>query len=114
MSAFPQDLKFGFCMLVRKRLLTIVISLSPALGIGANSAVFSLVDAILFRPLNVANSERLVSIYTSDYSGTQHHAPSYPDFVDFSGKTNVFESLTAFTEISATLQSEQQSERASE
>ena len=113
MRAIPQDLKFGLRMLVRKPLLTIGISLSLALGIGANSAVFSLVDAILFRSLNVANSERLVSLYTSDYSGPQYGASSYPDFVDFSAKTNVFENLTAFTEISTTLRSEQQSDRAS-
>ena len=113
MSALLQDLKFGLRMLVRKPLLTIGISLSLALGIGANSAVFSLVDGILFRSLNVANSERLVSLYTSDYSGPQYGASSYPDFVDFSAKTNVFENLTAFTEISTTLRSEQQSDQAS-
>jgi macrolide transport system ATP-binding/permease protein len=113
MSALPQDLKFGLRLLLRKPLLTMGISLSLALGIGANSAVFSLVDAILFRPLNVGNSERLVSLYTSDYSGPQFSASSYPDFVDFSAKTNVFESLTAFTEVSATLRFEQQSDRAS-
>lgn len=112
MSAILQDLKFGLRMLVRKPLLTIGISLSLALGIGANSAVFSLVDGILFRSLNVANSERLVSLYTSDYSGPQYGASSYPDFVDFSAKTNVFENLTAFTEISTTLRSEQQSDQA--
>lgn len=112
MNALPQDLKFGLRMLLRKPLLTIGISLSLALGIGANSAVFSLVDAILFRPLNVANSDRLVSLYTSDYSGTHYGANSYTDFIDFSAKANVFESLTAFTEISTTLRSEQQSDRA--
>lgn len=112
MSAFPQDLKFGLRMLLRKPLLTIGISLSLALGIGANSAVFSLVDAILFRPLNVANSDRLVSLYTSDYSGPQYGSSSYPDFVDFSAKSNVFEGLTTFTEISATLRSDKQSDRA--
>ncbi len=85
------DFKFGLRMLLRKPLLTIGISLSLALGIGANSAVFSLVDAILFRPLNVTNSERLVSLYTSDYSGPQYRASSYADFIDFSAKTNVFE-----------------------
>src|SRR6185295_1068908 len=79
MSALPQDLKFGLRMLVRKPLLTIGISLSLALGIGANSAVFSLVDAILFRPLNVGNPARLVSLYTSDYSGTHYGANSYTD-----------------------------------
>lgn len=82
MSAIPQDLKFGLRMLVRKPLLTIGISLSLALGIGTNSAVFSLVDAILFRSLNVANSKRLVSLYTSDYSGPHYGASSYPDFVE--------------------------------
>ena len=58
MRAFPQDLKFGFRMLLRKPLLTIGISLSLALGIGANSAVFSLVDGVLFRQLNVGNPHR--------------------------------------------------------
>src|SRR5678815_3228211 len=97
------DLKFGLRMLLRKPLLTIGISLSLALGIGANSAVFSLVDAVLFRPLNVGNPARLVSLYTSDYSGSQYGASSYADYIDFRDKANVFESLAAFTEMSTTL-----------
>ena len=90
------DLKFGLRMLLRKPLLTIGISLSLALGIGANSAVFSLVDAVLFKPLNVGNPSRLVSVYTSDYSGAQYGASSYADFTDFRNKTDVFESLAVF------------------
>jgi len=105
------DLKYGLRMLVRKPLLTIGISLSLALGIGANSAVFSLVDAVLFKPLNVGNPSRLVSIYTSDYSGAQYGGSSYADLTDFRDKTNVFESLAAFVEISTTLRSENQFER---
>lgn len=105
------DLKFGLRMLLRKPLLTIGISLSLALGIGANSAVFSLVDAVLFRPLNVGNPARLVSVYTSDYSGPQHGGSSYADSIDFRDKSNVFEDLAAFTDISTTLRSENQSER---
>ena len=105
------DLKFGFRILLRKPLLSIGISLSLALGIGANSAVFSLVDAVLFRPLNVGNPSRLVSVYTSDYSGSQYSASSYADFIDFRDKANVFESLAAFTEISTTLRSENHSDR---
>jgi len=105
------DLKYGLRMLLRKPLLTIGISLSLALGIGANSAVFSLVDAVLFKPLNVGNPSRLVSIYTSDYSGAQYGGSSYADVTDFRDKTNVFESLAAFVEISTTLRSENQFER---
>ncbi len=106
------DLKFGFRMLLRRPLLTIGIALSLALGIGANSAVFSLVDAVLFRPLNVGNPARLVSVFTSDYSGSQYGASSYADFIDFRDKADVFESAAAFTEISTTLRTENQAERA--
>ncbi|HET6976451.1 MAG TPA: ABC transporter permease [Pyrinomonadaceae bacterium] len=112
MSAFPQDLKFGLRMLLRKPLLTIGISLSLALGIGANSAVFSLVDAILFRPLNIGNPARLVSLYTSDYSGRQYGGSSYADFVDFKNRTDVFEDLTALTDFSTTLRSDGYADRA--
>ena len=112
MRALPQDLKFGLRMLLRKPLLTIGISLSLALGIGANSAVFSLVDAVLFRPMNVGNSSRLVSLYTSDYSGSQYSASSYPDFADFRDRSDVFESVAAFTDISATLRYETHADRA--
>ncbi|HEX7334091.1 MAG TPA: ABC transporter permease [Pyrinomonadaceae bacterium] len=106
------DLKFGLRMLLRKPLLTIGISLSLALGIGANSAVFSLVDAVLFRPLTVGNPSRLVSIYTSDYSGSQYGASSYADFIDFRNKADVFEDVAAFTEVSTLLRSGNHTERA--
>jgi putative ABC transport system permease protein len=105
------DLKFGLRMLLRKPLLTIGISLSLALGIGANSAVFSLVDAVLFRPMNVGNPARLASVYLSDYSGSQYGASSYVDFTDFRDRSDVFESLAVFTEFSTTLRSENQSDR---
>jgi predicted permease len=105
------DLKFGLRMLLRKPLLTIGISLSLALGIGANSAVFSLVDAVLFRPLNVGNPARLISLYTSDYSGSQYGGSSFADSVDFRDRTNVFEGLAVFTEFSTTMRAENLSDR---
>ena len=113
MGTFAQDLKFGFRQLLKRPLLTIAISLSPALGIGANSAVFSIVDAVLFRPMPVPNSERLVSVYTSDFSGPQYGGSSYADFVDFRGKSDVFETLTIFGDISTTLRYDNQADRAS-
>ena len=113
MGSFTQDLKFGFRQLRKRPLLTIAISVSLALGIGANSAVFSIVDAILFRPMRVPNAERLVSLYTSDYSGPQYGGSSYADFVDFSNKTDLFESLTIFNDISTGLRYENHGDRAS-
>jgi len=111
MGTFSQDFKFGFRQLLKRPLLTIAITISLALGIGANSAVFSIVDAFLFRPLNLPNSERLVSVYTSDYSGPEYGESSYADFVDFRDQTDVFESLTVFNEISTTMRSENQVDR---
>ncbi len=113
MGTFTQDLKFGFRQLLKRPLLTIAISLSLALGIGANSAVFSIVDAVLFRPIPVPNSARLVSVYTSDFSGPQYGGSSYPDFVDFRNKSDVFENLAIFSETSTTLRHDNQADLAS-
>jgi macrolide transport system ATP-binding/permease protein len=112
MGTLAQDIKFGFRLLRQRPLLAAAITLSLALGIGANSAVFSLVNAVLFRPMNVGNSTRLVSLYTSDYGGSQYSASSYADFVDFKDKTDIFETLTAFSEISTPVRYENQTERA--
>jgi macrolide transport system ATP-binding/permease protein len=111
MGATSQDLKFGFRLLLQRPLPAIAITLSLALGIGANSAVFSVVDAVLFRPLNVGNPSRLVSLYTSDFSGSQYGGSSYADFSDFRDRTNVFESLAAFCEFSTTMTHQNQPER---
>jgi len=111
MGTLREDLKFGFRLLRQRPLLTIAISLSLALGIGANTAVFSVVDAVLFRPLKVGNPSRLVSLYTSDFSGQQYGGSSFADFVDFRARTDVFESLTAFSDISTTLSYQNQPDR---
>jgi predicted permease len=111
MGNLSQDIKFGFRQLLKRPLLTVAITISLALGIGANSAVFSIVDAILFRPMNVPNTDRLVSLYTSDYNGPHYGTSSYADFVDFRSKADLFEGATAFTDISTTMRIDQQADR---
>src|SRR4051812_12230214 len=66
MDDLIQDLRFGLRLLVARPGFTAVAVLSLALGIGANSTIFSLVDALLLRTLPVAHPERLVTIYTVD------------------------------------------------
>ncbi len=71
-----------------------------ALGIGLNSAVFSVVNAILFRPLPVAAPEELVNIYTEEQAGFVTHAPmSFPDFEDFGRDSSSLEQLAAYTSV---------------
>src|SRR5262244_1247195 len=65
MSAFLQEIRFGLRVLRKNPGFTLVAILTLALGIGANSAIFSLVSGILFRPLPFAEPDRLMSIRAS-------------------------------------------------
>src|SRR5262245_61814342 len=62
---------------------TAAASLSLALGIGANTAIFSLLEAVLLRPMPVSHPEQIVSVYTSDFSSTTYGSSSYSDYLDF-------------------------------
>jgi predicted permease len=69
--------------------------LSLAFGIGANTVIFGLANAVLLRPLPVANPDDVVALYTSDHSGPRYSTSSYPDYLDFRDKTDVFSGLAA-------------------
>jgi predicted permease len=73
-------LRFAARSLVARPLFSGVIILSLGLAIGANSAVFSLVDAALLRPLDVREPDRLINVYTTDSGGTGYQTSSYPDY----------------------------------
>jgi predicted permease len=78
-----RDLRYATRMLVRTPGVTLVIVVTLALGIGANAAIFSAVDAILLRDAPVADPDRVVSLYTSSSDGrTPFSSSSYPDYVD--------------------------------
>ncbi|HEX5727659.1 MAG TPA: ABC transporter permease [Longimicrobiaceae bacterium] len=98
MDTLFQDLRYTVRTLARAPGFALVAVLTLALGIGANTTVFSLVNAILLRPpAHVEAPERLVSVYTSDFSGPAFGASSYPDVVEFGRQANVFEGVAAFT-----------------
>ena len=95
MRSLPADLRYGLRLMARNPGFTSVAVLSLVVGIGANTAVFSLIDSLLLRPLPVERPRELVSIYTSDYSGPAFGASSYPDYLDFRNETRVFGGLAA-------------------
>jgi putative ABC transport system permease protein len=78
-----RDVRYGLRVMAAKPGFTTVAVLSLALGIGANTAVFSLLDAVLLRPRPVSHPEQIVSVYTSDFSSTTYGSSSYPDYLDF-------------------------------
>ncbi len=97
MNQILQDVRYGMRMLLNKPGFTMAAVLVLALGIGANSAVFSLINAFLLKPLHVQKPEELAGLYSRD---TKHpdtyRAFSYPNYVDIRDNNQVFSSLTAF------------------
>src|SRR6266508_6829312 len=93
MDRFWQDFRYGMHLLFKNPGLTAVAVISLALGIGANTTIFTLVNALFLRPLPVSDPEQLVAVYTSDFSGPPHGGSSYPDYVDFKNRTDLFSGL---------------------
>src|ERR1700734_3606639 len=104
MDKLWQDLKYGIRMLAKSPGFTAIAVLTLALGIGANTAIFSVVNAELLRPLPFRDSGRLVRVATgnSRMHSSNGSAP-YPDFADWRSQNQVFEKMAAYTEATFTL-----------
>jgi predicted permease len=98
MNHLWQDVRYGIRILLGKPGFTAAAVLVLALGIGANSAVFSLINAFLLKPIAVTKAEQLAGLYSRD---TKHpdayRAFSYPNYVDIRDNNAVFSSLMAHT-----------------
>ncbi|MBZ5536337.1 MAG: ABC transporter permease [Acidobacteriia bacterium] len=102
MDTFLQDLRQGFRALLKNPGLTAVGVLTLALGIGANTAIFTVIDATLLRPLPYRSADRVVMVFETEPELTT--APvTPPDYFDWKEQNDVFESMAAGTEDSANL-----------
>jgi predicted permease len=107
MNAFLQDLRYATRQLLRSPGFTIPAVLTLALGIGANTAIFSVVDGVLLRRAPFDDMDRLTMVWETDRaSGTSHEPASVPDYLDFVRETKKFEMLAAFTATEASLTSD--------
>lgn len=93
MRDLVQDLRFAVRQMTRKPAVTLFAVLSLALGIGANSSIFSLVNAILFRELPAKRPQELVDIYVGKKGEFQYATASYPDYVDLRSWNSVFSEM---------------------
>jgi putative ABC transport system permease protein len=91
------DFKYGARMLVRSPGFTLVAVLSLALGIGANTAIFSLINVVLLRPLPVADVESLVTVSTTDQRNPGNLQLSHLNFKDLRTDNAVFTDMAAFS-----------------
>ncbi|MEJ7576826.1 MAG: ABC transporter permease [Pyrinomonadaceae bacterium] len=107
MSTLWQDMRYGVRMLLKNPGFTFIAVLALALGIGANAGIFSVVNAVLLRPLPFEHSERLVRLWgTNVKKGLERRSSSFLNFTDWQKQNHVFESMTAYTGAAATLSSE--------
>jgi putative ABC transport system permease protein len=99
-----QDLRFGFRMLLKNPGFTLVAILTLALGIGANTAIFSFVNCVLLRPLPFDQPEQLVRVYEKRIrQGRMRNPASGPDFLDWRQQQSVFQQMAAFDNWSSNL-----------
>ena len=97
MTSFYSDLKFGVRVLARRPGLTATAVLILALGIGANTALFSIVHAVLLSPLGIPNSDRLMMVEPQWEDGSLNGSSSSPDYLDWEQRNTVFEELAALS-----------------
>ena len=98
MASFIQDLRLGFRLLVRQRGFAAVAVLVLAFGIGANTAVFTLVDALVLKPRPGVPDHELTGVYSRDRTRPDaYRSFSYPNYVDLRDRQDLFASLTGHT-----------------
>src|SRR6266404_6258687 len=97
METLFQDVRYGIRMLLKAPSFSIVATIALGLGIGANSAIFSVVNAVLLRPLPFTNSEQLMTVWETDQQrGQERGSSSYPNFTDLRAQNHVFEHIAAY------------------
>ena len=104
MLTFLKDLRYAARLLRKTPAFTIVAVLTLALGIGANTAIFSVVNAALVNPLPFPDADRLVAVWTTVQRQTvERRSTSVPDFRDLRERTSSFDGLAAWSGESVTL-----------
>ena len=98
MGNLLQDLRYGARMLVKRPSFTVVALLTLAFGIGANTAIFTVVNAALLRPLPFREPDRLVHLWESTPQNQfGEREASYPDYLDWKTGTQTFEGLAGYS-----------------
>src|SRR4030095_3592919 len=97
MQTIWQDLRYGARMLMKSPAVTLIAVIALTLGIGANTALFSVVNAVLLRPLPYADGERLAMVWErKSTSKNPHNVINLGNFYDWKDQNSVFVDMAAF------------------
>src|SRR5438477_6988277 len=97
METLGKDIRYGLRMLLKAPSVSIVATIALALGIGANTAIFSVINAVLLRPLPFSNSEQLMAVWESDQTrGVSRGSYSYPNFMDLREQNHSFDQVASY------------------
>jgi predicted permease len=104
LESLAADARFALRWLRRSPGFTLVAVASLTIGIGFNTALFAIVDALLLKPLPVVQPERLVDLFTSDSTGRlPFSTSSYPDYLDLQAQNEVFDGMVGYSPMLAAL-----------
>lgn len=104
MGHFSADLRFALRTLRKNPGFALIALLTLALGIGANTAIFSVVNAVLLRPLPYPDPNQIVQVYQTDMRrGIDNNGASYPNVLDWRGQNEVFSDIAGYRESSFTM-----------
>jgi putative ABC transport system permease protein len=112
MHSLIKDIQYGLRNLLKRPSYTAIALLTLALGIGANTAIFSLVSAVLLRPLPVPHPEQLVEVYGTMHSGADVTIQSYLNYKDYRDRTQTLSGLMAYRFVPVSISQESRNERA--
>ncbi|HEX8651886.1 MAG TPA: ABC transporter permease [Pyrinomonadaceae bacterium] len=110
MGTLLQDLRYGFRMLWKSPGFTLVAVLTLALGIGANSAIFSGVSAFILRPLPIEEPSRLVRLFEIYNDPNDYNGFSYPDYLEYRDQNRSFEGILGYRMVEAALSNSDQND----
>jgi putative ABC transport system permease protein len=112
MQTLWQDLRFGARMLLKNPGFTLIVVITLALGVGANTAIFSVINSVLLRPLPYPHPERLVWIWgTNPAAGIKQETASLPDFIDWKNQNQSFAAMGGLANFSPILTGNGEPER---